>query len=597
MDDSSDSFGFISTDAPFPLPITLGGTGATTSEVAAMNIIGPLPTVSELDEYDKVLIQQNSTAAIRKRRVDAFAQDMWNLLYKDSEPIEDSTAPITSGAVASAIAGNIDETLSVQGKAADAKATGDAIGELKSAIDYMSIDNMVNSANFRNTAYQTSIIPNTENRTLAVNNYVSSSNTETFYITRRENASLLTFDTSKTYFVAVRISFKDAQTAGLIGSGINLEMTNNSVRNGVSHGRFYPSMLIGKTIYVYGRLSPTISSGYLRLVFNGMGTASVNYAFDLDMVFCAELPDGITVEALGQTWKKAANPIDNLSFSGEISNLNYGNITAELICWGDSLTAGAGGVGVTYPAVCASELDGLTVLNCGVGGENCQTIAARQGGNNIVIPAGAVNGIYATLTDIFGNEISPLLQGSGANSGNALIIEGQECALTYASGTGYTISGYTGDALTVPTIARFIGSDFAGEIVTIWIGSNGGDFPGYTAGIDMRIAWINSMIKHIGHERYVILGLTIGEETSSFYINEENRMKQAFGNKYFPTRKYLIENGLTIAGVTPTTQDETDIAEGKVPTSLKSDGVHLNSYGYFALGKMLANKIRSLGYV
>jgi len=127
MDDSSDSFGFISTDAPFPLPITLGGTGATTSEVAAMNIIGPLPTVSELDEYDKVLIQQNSTAAIRKRRADAFAQDMWNLLYKDSEPTEDSTAPITSGAVAAAIAGNIDETLSVQGKAADAKATGEAI--------------------------------------------------------------------------------------------------------------------------------------------------------------------------------------------------------------------------------------------------------------------------------------------------------------------------------------------------------------------------------------------------------------------------------------------------------------------------------------
>lgn len=105
MDDSPDSFGFISADAPFPIPITLGGTGAANSEVAAMNIIGPLPAVNALDEYDKVLIQQNSTAAIRKRRADAFAQDLWNLLYKDDEPIEDSTAPITSGAVYQALGG------------------------------------------------------------------------------------------------------------------------------------------------------------------------------------------------------------------------------------------------------------------------------------------------------------------------------------------------------------------------------------------------------------------------------------------------------------------------------------------------------------
>lgn len=105
MDDSSDSFGFISTDAPFPLPITLGGTGAANREVAAMNIIGPSPAVNALDEYDKVLIQQNSTAAIRKRRADAFALDLWNMLYKDPEPIEDSTAPITSGAVYQALGG------------------------------------------------------------------------------------------------------------------------------------------------------------------------------------------------------------------------------------------------------------------------------------------------------------------------------------------------------------------------------------------------------------------------------------------------------------------------------------------------------------
>ena len=52
------------------------------------------------------------------------------------------------------------------------------------------------------------------------------------------------------------------------------------------------------------------------------------------------------------------------------------------ICtWGDSLMTGAGGGGTTYPPVLQSLLgDEFLVVNCGVGGENSLTIAARQGG-------------------------------------------------------------------------------------------------------------------------------------------------------------------------------------------------------------------------
>lgn len=497
-----------------------------------------------------------------------------------------------------------------EGKAADARATSQALlelstdkasasdlNDLRSAIDYLTKNNMITASNFCDAAYQTYIVPNVSNLSLSVNNYVSSNNAEVFYFTRRESANYLTFNTATKYFVAARLAFDDTQTAGLIASGVHLELTDNSTRNTVAHGRLYPAMLTGKTVVACGLLTPTITQGFLRLVFEGMGTSSINYAFTLDKVFCAEMPDGMSVEAMRGVWSLASNPINALDFSGAIASLQYPDYDAKLICWGDSLTAGNGGAGATYPAVCASELGGISLLNCGVGGENCETIAARQGGNNIVIPSGAVNGTYETLTDIFGNSVTPLLQAGGATSGDSIIINGETCALTYASGTGYTISGYTGDALTVPTIARFAGSDFKGDIVTFWIGTNGGNFPGLSAGVDIRIAWINSMIKHLGHDRYVVLGLTVGEETASFYTNEENRMKQAFGNKYLPTRKYLIESGLTIAGITPTTQDETDIAEGKVPTSLKSDSVHLNASGYTAVGKLLANKIRSLGYV
>ena len=56
----------------------------------------------------------------------------------------------------------------------------------------------------------------------------------------------------------------------------------------------------------------------------------------------------------------------------------------EIVCWGDSLTAGAGGEGVTYPSVLAAEIK-LKVYNYGVGGENTNNIAYRQGAMPIYV--------------------------------------------------------------------------------------------------------------------------------------------------------------------------------------------------------------------
>lgn len=263
----------------------------------------------------------------------------------------------------------------------------------------------------------------------------------------------------------------------------------------------------------------------------------------------------------------------------------------DLLCWGDSLTAGAGGNSVNYPEVCATIL-GMSFLNCGVGGETANTIAARQGGNNIIIPAGAVNGTYSTLDDIFGGTAAPLKQGDGQGSGNRLFIKGQLCSLSYSSSV-YTISGYTGDALTVPTLGKFYGSGFTGGIVTIFVGQNGVNVEG-SINDDALIAMIDSMIGHIGHEKYVILGFSTG--TSTNRANYELKMLMHYGSKFLASRKELVAKGLTLEGITPTAQDTTDISNGTVPTSLRSDAVHLNQYGYEALGKILADKIVALGY-
>lgn len=271
----------------------------------------------------------------------------------------------------------------------------------------------------------------------------------------------------------------------------------------------------------------------------------------------------------------------------------------DILFWGDSLTAGAGGNGTSYPSVCAKAL-GRSFLNCGVGGETANTIAARQGGNYAVIPAGNVNGTYSLgeIVDIFGHEIAPLRQGTGSGTGSTLMINGDICTLTISQTSGvsddaeYTIAGYTKGASAVPVYGKFIGCDLDSDVTVIFVGQNGSWIED-TNNLENRIAIIDSMIAHVRNEKYVVVGLTSG---TSQRATEEAQLRKLYGAKYIPMRKMLVDYGLTIAGITPTSQDSTDIANGTVPTSLRSDEIHMNAYGYTAIGKIVASVITALGY-
>lgn len=414
-------------------------------------------------------------------------------------------------------------------------------------------------------------------------------------------------------FDALNAATASSGTTGYLAFRIN----NNNQPDVLSSGETLPFFLIAKTNKSMTFI-PHLSTGTTWSPSNSVAIADtislspgyncvkMDFAFDHTgtiggNVYRYFVLEGNTVFSDLEAEFSLVRGDNFLGWIKEIAANNSAIYDTDLLFWGDSLTAGAGGATYSYPKACSEEL-GLSRINAGVGGETANTIAARQGGNNIIIPAGPVNGTYALndLTDIFGYRVNPLRQGNGSGSGNKIIVNGYECSLSISQTSStstdatYTISGYTGQALTVPTVARFAGSNFTGKVVVIFVGQNGSTFTGLT-GVDARIAIIDSMIKHIGHDRYVILGLTSGTNTSR--ETDDNQMLAHYGNKFFPTRKLLVNYGLTINGLTPTSQDESDIAAGTVPTSLRSDSVHMNDYGYIAIGKMLADKIRSLGYV
>lgn len=301
----------------------------------------------------------------------------------------------------------------------------------------------------------------------------------------------------------------------------------------------------------------------------------------------------------------------------KIMIINISKINGKLIvsCWGDSLTRGVG-VGSSYskafPYVLYGLLDGREVINCGVGGENTVNIASRQGGlPNIVkpftIPADT-NKVEIELTNIYGDSAGILLQGGSALDPitdkyvmtaqiNPCSINGVEGTLTYENGKYYFSRSENGESVIVsrPTpLITYAMKSMRDNINIIWIGTNGG----FTTSAEL-IECIEAMIDYMSpiNKKYIVIGIhhLVSTVTETFETIEKN-MSMHFGRRYINQRKYMIEYGLSDAGITPTVEDTTAISQGKIPPSLLYDNVHYNDKGYNIIATLASERGKELGY-
>lgn len=94
--------------------------------------------------------------------------------------------------------------------------------------------------------------------------------------------------------------------------------------------------------------------------------------------------------------------------------------------------------------------------------------------------------------------------------------------------------------------------------------------------------------------KYVVLGLV----TKNYSTAMNNQMAELYGTHFLDTHAYMIANGFRITGLTPTAQDEEDLANGNVPHSfLASDYIHINEYGGLIVATAIKEKLLSLGYI
>ena len=270
-----------------------------------------------------------------------------------------------------------------------------------------------------------------------------------------------------------------------------------------------------------------------------------------------------------------------------------------------------------------ATLTGGTVYNMGIGGETATTIAARQGVLDIVttedfvIPAegeveimfGGSNGgsVAPRNTNLAGWNPCEIAGVKGTLS--ATVVKGANGSqnVAYATFTrsekGTPIKVKAGERIAVEA------QDMMGDINIIFSGTNGGwSDTNVSAYASMSSADKASEIKSLidllekqtkkskNPDKYIVLGLTIGQKAA--WQDLTDAMSERFGDNFIDLRAELSkEEVLTEAGITPTSEDLTAIANGQVPPSLLTDGTHFIDAGYKKIAELVYDKLKELGYI
>jgi len=304
-------------------------------------------------------------------------------------------------------------------------------------------------------------------------------------------------------------------------------------------------------------------------------------------------------------------PVIFSDLSGSILNLGQ-----QIDVWGDSLSNG------TYLSRLAT-LTGRTVNNKAVGSQTSNHIAARMGAlapkltiadDQIVAGANTVthiDGVAIVDMASIGSNDMQFLSSVGENTSRSVTgtAGSVHCTLARSASGGppstsetYTITPDGGEVLpaSFPAGTPFIVDNATtGNIQVLWPGRNDYFYP------DQVKANVAAMVKRIGHTRFVVMPVINGEFASEYagasgylqIFGLEQDLAAAYPGNFLNIRRLLIDRGLSDAGITPTSQDNTDLGHDIVPASLRADAVHLVTASYNLVADYLNTFIRAKGWL
>lgn len=260
----------------------------------------------------------------------------------------------------------------------------------------------------------------------------------------------------------------------------------------------------------------------------------------------------------------------------------------RIVCVGNSLTAGAGGKGVTYPGE-LSKLTGIQTLNQGIGGQTSTQIAARIG----AIP------LYVTIKDnkisnadsiIITDKSVNVLYDSGHYIGK---LEGTLCGVegwitTDAKGNWFFHRNKKGNVIECPPGSVFIPqNDYKkNDFFIFWLGRNNyGD-------IKTVLSDINACVQFIQRKGCKFLVLSVlNADVESEHRGGDGYQTLSILNKRiekeYPSNFIDVRTPLVNSYVLSLNTDKDNYKKDVIPSSLRSDHIHLNASGYRLLAKII----------
>ena len=260
-----------------------------------------------------------------------------------------------------------------------------------------------------------------------------------------------------------------------------------------------------------------------------------------------------------------------------------------LLAAGDSMTAGAGGI--PYTDGLSADLAGRAVVQFGYGGQTARSITARTGAHPVML-AVTDNRIPAS------GPVSVTARDANLDPGTYVgSLVGVPGTMVVAAGNVMTFTRTTsGKATACPPGTPFVTRpDFRGQQVVSWMGRNGlsaSDYMTTNIAEDRHaLAWAGT-----NANRSLILSVvpftTDSADTLARIAALNDAKRQNFPAQFVDVAARMRSaDALEEEGVTPTSQDLQDIANGFTPASFRSDEGHFNTAGYRRVRRIVAAEL------
>ncbi|KSU52908.1 hypothetical protein [Microbacterium enclense] len=312
--------------------------------------------------------------------------------------------------------------------------------------------------------------------------------------------------------------------------------------------------------------------------------------------------DQITVGLLNN--KQSATYIKTAALIDELGGGADPTPVLAILQVGDSLTENWGSNNNNIEL--KNAYGAANVLSIGKGGQTSPQIAARQGGVPAMltvaggkIPASGSVGVTPDANLFYMNAAT----GTWSQAGTLAGVPGT-LLLTKTSGGVYTYTftrTTAGAEVATPAPTPFrTGFDWRDRIMTVCIGRN--DFK--TSTPQQIVDRIRAIIEwnRSDPSQHIVLSIppsnaeTPGSADRALLDAANAAIKAAFPRQWVDWAGYLT-SALTLqqAGITPTSQDTTDIGNGIVPTSFRGDALHYNAVAYDVINALVLAEFAARG--